>query len=164
MTISLLDEKPIARARMSSLTCPQLDSFNVPGNQARPSPLASQNGTSVTNMMPADKLKEQDDSSLAEMAVSLATEVDKYLDSTDIRSLTIRRMASIRDDEQIGTPVKVKSPKKCKTKSQGSAEKQPLSSARQVLFTIIICNYNCSTLGACIQVPHPIDLGFPIQN
>ena len=79
--------------------------------------------------MPAYKLKEQDASSLAEIAMSLASEMDEYLASTDQAGLTNRRVASVRDEERIGTPVKVK---KSKAKSPIRAEKQPLTIPRQV--------------------------------
>ena len=115
---------------MSSLTDPQI--VNI-GNHGRPSPKPNQNGTSVANKIPAYKLKEQDASSLVEIALSLVSDVDGYLDSIDQTGLTNRRMATIKDEERIGTPVKLKSPKKSKTKSPTSAEKQPLTVPRQVL-------------------------------
>ena len=119
-------------------------SVNVAGNQARHFPPANHNGSSTAARMPAFKLKEQDATSLAEIAMSLASEMDEYLASTDQGGLTNRRVASVRDEERIGTPVKVK---KSKAKSPTRAEKQPLTIPRQVAyirqqnssFTIVTC-------------------------
>ena len=128
---SFEDEKLAPRGRVASLTDPQI--VNITNNQARPSPLTNQNVTSLANKILTYKRKEQDASSLAEMARSLVSDVDDYLASIDHSGVTNRRIASIKDDERIGTPVKVKSPKKGRTKSPTSAEKQPLSVPRQVI-------------------------------
>lgn len=136
----------MVRSRGASLTDSQMSSVDGSGNQTRPASLANQKGSSVLSKMPAYKLKEQDASSLAEIAMSLASEVDEYLTSTD---WTNRRTASMRDDERIGTPVKVKpkspksprsprSPKKSRTKSPTGPERLPLSVARQVCGVILL--------------------------
>ena len=79
--------------------------------------------------MPAYKLREKDANSLAEIAMSLASENHDYLASTDKIGCINRRLASYREEERIGTPVKIK---KSKAKSPTRVEKQPLSIARQV--------------------------------
>ncbi len=67
--------------------------------------------------MPAYKLREQEPSVLVEMARRVANETEEYLLSTEARSLTNLRAASLLPDEPIGTPVRVKKKSKSPTRT-----------------------------------------------
>ncbi len=80
----------------------------------------------VAPRLPPYKLREQDTTSLAEIALSLANEQEEFLASVDSRSLAL---LSGRLEEQIGTPVKAK---KSRGKSPTGGEKQPLTLPKAV--------------------------------